>query len=79
MKYFPIQEPWNTFRPTKVFSAQYPTFKTMMSLKQVQVIIIGAGIGGVASAVLISRKVPNSTITVYDKAFKIVSGVVSNC
>ena len=36
-------------------------------------IITGAGISGVASAVLVSKKVRNSTVTVYDKADKIVS------
>ncbi|KAJ4319198.1 hypothetical protein N0V84_006480 [Fusarium piperis] len=41
--------------------------------RPVKVIITGAGIGGVASSVLISRKVPNASISVYDRLDKILS------
>ncbi|KAM5349261.1 hypothetical protein ACJ41O_005768 [Fusarium nematophilum] len=39
--------------------------------RPVKVIVTGAGIGGVASAVLISRKVRNATIAVYDRLDRI--------
>ncbi|KAF4122227.1 putative flavoprotein CzcO associated with the cation diffusion facilitator CzcD [Geosmithia morbida] len=39
--------------------------------RPVKIIVTGAGIGGVASAVLLSRKVPNASISVYDRLDKI--------
>ncbi|KAI0904110.1 FAD/NAD(P)-binding domain-containing protein [Ustulina deusta] len=39
--------------------------------RPVKVIVIGAGIGGIASAVLISHKVRNATIQVYDRLPKV--------
>jgi glycine/D-amino acid oxidase-like deaminating enzyme len=39
--------------------------------RPVKVIIVGAGIGGIATAVLLSRKVNNLTYTIYDRNDKV--------
>lgn len=38
-----------------------------------KVIVVGGGVSGITSAVLISKKVPNSTVTLYDRHDKVVS------
>ncbi|KAJ3542190.1 hypothetical protein NM208_g4226 [Fusarium decemcellulare] len=49
----------------------FPKSEPWVPHRSVKVIITGAGIGGVASAVLISRKVRNVSIAVYDRLDKI--------
>ncbi|KAL3292183.1 4-hydroxyacetophenone monooxygenase [Colletotrichum asianum] len=57
-KYFPENRPWEPFRSVKVLLRG--------------IIIVGAGIGGIASAVLLSHKVKNSTIEVYERQSRVV-------
>jgi protoporphyrinogen oxidase len=38
-----------------------------------QVIVVGAGIAGIAASVLISKKVRNVTVDVYERRSKVVS------
>jgi len=42
-------------------------------LRLCKIIIVGGGLAGITAAVLISNKVPNSTITLYDRQDKVVS------
>ncbi|CAK7231192.1 hypothetical protein SCUCBS95973_007828 [Sporothrix curviconia] len=49
-------------------AARYtPKQETWREDRPVKIIVVGAGIGGTTTAVLLSQKVPNSTITVYDR------------
>ncbi len=41
----------------------------------IQAIIVGAGIAGVAAAVLLQNKVPNLTYTVFEKNSRVVSAI----
>ncbi|KAK7420379.1 hypothetical protein QQX98_002802 [Neonectria punicea] len=49
----------------------FPTTEPWNPHKPVKIIIAGAGIGGVASAVLISKKVRNASIAAYDRQDKV--------
>lgn len=60
----------NQFRPeVKYFPAQKPHNIS----NPVKVIIVGAGIGGTVTALLLSKKIRNITLYVYDRNAKIVS------
>ncbi|WAO91495.1 Hypothetical protein NCS54_00897000 [Fusarium falciforme] len=52
-------------------SRYYPKDQPWNPHRPVRIIIVGAGIGGVAQAVLLSHKVPNATIVVYDRLDRI--------
>ncbi|PVH90530.1 FAD/NAD(P)-binding domain-containing protein [Periconia macrospinosa] len=59
----------------------FPTSKKYDSHRPVKAIIVGAGIGGTTAALLLSRKVKNITIDVYDRFANIVRylGLSSQC
>ncbi|OAL48048.1 FAD/NAD(P)-binding domain-containing protein [Pyrenochaeta sp. DS3sAY3a] len=64
------QPPKRELRPeVKYFPAQKPYDNS----RPIKVIILGAGISGTATALLLSKKVQNLTIAVYDQNTKIVS------
>ncbi|OAA66665.1 flavin-binding monooxygenase [Niveomyces insectorum RCEF 264] len=53
-------------------AARYtPKQEAWREARPVKIIVVGAGIGGTSTAVLLSQKVPNATITVYDRLDKI--------
>lgn len=71
-KYYPKPQPYEAFRPIKVnkkhlSDAQWHVTNLM------QTIIVGAGISGVAAAVLLSKKIRNHTVKVYEKNSRVVS------
>ncbi|KAF7542796.1 hypothetical protein G7Z17_g11268 [Cylindrodendrum hubeiense] len=51
----------------------FPDTKPWNPHRPVKIIVVGAGIAGVANAVLLSHKVPNATITIYERLPKILS------
>ncbi|EFW99824.1 flavin-binding monooxygenase [Grosmannia clavigera kw1407] len=55
----------------RIAARHTPKQKTWREDRPVTIIVIGAGIGGTTTAVLLSQKVPNATITVYDRLDKI--------
>lgn len=69
VKYFPAQKPYDNNRPIKVSSI---STNKQPSSQTPQVIILGAGISGTATALLLSKKVQNLTIDVFDQNTKIV-------
>jgi hypothetical protein len=70
-KYYPKPEPFDPFRPVKVGSPLLIHFQSE-SANCIQTIIVGTGICGVAAAVLLSRKVKNHTVKVYEKNSRVV-------
>lgn len=70
--YFPKKEPWNRHRPVTVRIRICHQDSAVLLLNSSQVIVTGAGIGGIASTILISHKVRNATIRVYDRLSKVV-------
>ncbi|KAI1358889.1 FAD/NAD(P)-binding domain-containing protein [Xylaria arbuscula] len=56
----------------------FPTPESWNRHRPVKVIVTGAGIGGIASAILISHKVKNVTIRVYDRNLKVGGTWASN-
>lgn len=69
-KYFPKNRPWEPFRSVKVLLRGVEHLHVVADSRQI--IIVGAGIGGIASAVLLSQKVKNSTIEVYERQSRVV-------
>ena len=66
-KYYPAQQPLDKDRPVKVCGKH----SSSIVINFCQAIIIGAGISGVAAALLLSKKVRNIDLAVYDRHSKI--------
>ncbi len=75
--YVPEIKPFNNARPVSV---SYENISCSECLTDVyfQAIIVGAGIGGIAAAVLLQNKVPNLTYTVYEKNKRVVSTIIAS-
>lgn len=68
----PRDRPYNPSPPVKAsqFGLIWPYFRTDPSS---QLIIVGAGVAGVAASILISKKVRNLSYTVYERQDDVVS------
>ncbi|KAF4489706.1 FAD-binding monooxygenase moxY [Colletotrichum fructicola Nara gc5] len=57
--------------PSRESTKYFPKNRPWEPFRSVKIIIVGAGIGGIASAVLLSHKVKNSTIEVYERQSRV--------
>ncbi|KAF4809306.1 FAD-binding monooxygenase moxY [Colletotrichum siamense] len=57
--------------PSRKSAKYFPKKRPWEPFRSVKIIIVGAGIGGIASAVLLSHKVKNSTIEVYERQSRV--------
>ncbi|CAH0053661.1 unnamed protein product [Clonostachys solani] len=65
---FHLESPKETSRSEARY---HPEDKPWNQYRDVKVIVVGSGISGISAAVLLSHKVPNAKITVYEKFSKV--------